>query len=206
MTGVRHERTLILIKPDGVQRALIGEILGRLERAGLKIVALRMLHADRATLERHYPSGDEWVRTIGGKTKEAFETYGWDVRARMGTDDPLEIGRRVRGWLIEFMQTAPIIAAVFEGVHAVSVTRKLVGATLPVFAAPGTIRGDFAVDAPTVANEEQRPVRNLIHASGTVEEAAHEIGLWFLPDDVHAYSRADETAMFGPPGGSAGTF
>ncbi|HEV2358084.1 MAG TPA: nucleoside-diphosphate kinase [bacterium] len=206
MTGVRHERTLILIKPDGVQRALIGEILGRLERAGLKIVALRMLHADRATLERHYPSGDEWVRTIGGKTKEAFETYGWDVRARMGTDDPLEIGRRVRGWLIEFMQTAPIIAAVFEGVHAVSVTRKLVGATLPVFAAPGTIRGDFAVDAPTVANEEQRPVRNLIHASGTVEEAAHEIGLWFVPDDVHAYSRADETAMFGPPEGSAGTF
>lgn len=206
MTGVRHERTLILIKPDGVQRALIGEILGRLERAGLKIVALRMLHADRATLERHYPSGDEWVRTIGGKTKEAFETYGWDVRARMGTDDPLEIGRRVRGWLIEFMQTAPIIAAMFEGVHAVSVTRKLVGATLPVFAAPGTIRGDFAVDAPTVANEEQRPVRNLIHASGTVEEAAHEIGLWFVPDDVHAYSRADETAMFGPPEGSAGTF
>jgi nucleoside-diphosphate kinase len=200
MADVRHERTLILIKPDGVQRALTGAILTRLERAGLKIVALRMVRAERSTLERHYPSEDEWVRTIGGKTKEAFETYGWDVRARMGTDDALEIGRRVRGWLIDFMQTAPIVAAVLEGVHAVSVTRKLVGATLPVFAAPGTIRGDFATDAPTVANEDQRPVRNLIHASGTVEEAAHEVGLWFRPGDMYTYPRADEGAMFGPDG------
>lgn len=203
MADVRHERTLILIKPDGVQRALTGEILARLERAGLKIVGLRMLQAERATLERHYPSDEEWVRTIGGKTKEAFETYGWDVRARMGTDDALEIGRRVRGWLIDFMLTTPIVAAVFEGVHAVSVTRKLVGATLPVFAAPGTIRGDFTTDAPTVANEAQRPVRNLIHASGTVEEAAHEVGLWFGRGETFAYPRADEAAMFGPnsPGG-----
>lgn len=197
MADVRHERTLILIKPDGVQRALTGEILGRLERAGLKIVALRMVRAERATLERHYPSNEDWVRTIGGKTKEAFETYGWDVKARMGTDDALEIGRRVRGWLIDFMMTTPIVAAVFEGVHAVSVTRKLVGATLPVFANPGTIRGDFATDAPTVANEAQRPVRNLIHASGTVEEAEQEIGLWFKPAETHRYPRADEAAMFG---------
>jgi nucleoside-diphosphate kinase len=204
MADVRHERTLILIKPDGVQRALTGEILARLERAGLKIVALRMLQAERATLERHYPSDEEWVRTIGGKTKEAFETYGWDVRARMGTDDALEIGRRVRGWLIDFMLTTPIVAAVFEGVHAVSVTRKLVGATLPVFAAPGTIRGDFATDAPTVANEAQRPVRNLIHASGTVEEAAHEVGLWFGRGETFAYPRADEAAMFGPNSPGAG--
>lgn len=197
MANVRHERTLILIKPDGVQRALTGEILGRLERAGLKIVALRMVRAERATLERHYPSNEDWVRTIGGKTKDAFETYGWDVKTRMGTDDALEIGRRVRGWLIDFMMTTPIVAAVFEGVHAVSVTRKLVGATLPVFANPGTIRGDFATDAPTVANEAQRPVRNLIHASGTVEEAEQEIGLWFKPAETHRYPRADEAVMFG---------
>jgi nucleoside-diphosphate kinase len=200
MADVRHERTLILIKPDGIHRALTGAILARLERAGLKLVALRMLQAERAILERHYPSSEDFVRTIGGKTKEAFETYGWDVRARMGTDDPVEIGRRVRGWLIDFMQSAPIVAAVFEGVHAVSVTRKLVGATLPVSAAPGTIRGDFAVDAPTVANEAQRPVRNLIHASGTVEEAEHEVSLWFGPGDLHRYARADETAMFGSSG------
>jgi nucleoside-diphosphate kinase len=197
MADVRHERTLILIKPDGIQRALVGEVLGRLERAGLKIVALKMLRAERGVLERHYPADEAWVRTIGGKTREAFESYGMDVRALMGTDDPLAIGRQVRGWLIEFMQTTPIVAAVLEGVHAVSVTRKIVGATLPVFAAPGTIRGDFSVDAPTVANAGRRPVRNLIHASGTVEEAAQEVPLWFRPEEVYAYRRADEGVMVG---------
>ncbi len=197
MTDVRHERTLILIKPDGIQRALIGEILARLERTGLKIVALKMVRAERRVLERHYPTDEEWLRTIGGKTREAFQTYGMDVRAQMGTEDPLEIGRQVRGWLIEFMQTTPVVAAILEGVHAVSTTRKIIGSTLPVFAEPGTIRGDFSVDAPTVANQARRPVRNLIHASGSPEEAAREVALWFGADEVQAYTRADEGVMFG---------
>jgi nucleoside-diphosphate kinase len=197
MHEVRNERTLVLIKPDGVQRALIGEILARLERVGLKVVGLKLIRADRPTLERHYTTDEEWVRTIGGKTREAFESYKIDVKQMMGTDDPLEIGRRVREWLIEFMQTSPVVAAVFEGVHAVSITRKIVGSTLPVFAAPGTIRGDFSADAPTVANAGRRPVRNLIHASGTVEEAAHEIALWFTQAEIHPYRRVDETTMFG---------
>ncbi len=197
MTDVRSERTLILIKPDGIQRALVGEILARFERVGLKIVALKMVRAERRVLERHYPTDEEWVRTIGGKTREAFQTYGMDVRAQMGTDDPLEIGRQVRGWLIEFMLTTPVVAAILEGVHAVSTTRKIVGGTLPVFAEPGTIRGDFSSDAPTVANAGRRPVRNLIHASGSPEEAAREVALWFGAGEVHAYPRADERVMFG---------
>ncbi len=193
----RHERTLILIKPDGIQRALSGTILARFEQVGLKIVGLKMARAQRGVLERHYPADEGWVRTVGGKTREAFESYGLDVRTMMGTDDPAEIGRQVRGWLIDFMQTTPVIAAVLEGVHAVSVARKIVGKTLPVFAEPGTIRGDFSADAPTVANAGRRPVRNLIHASGTVEEAEHEIALWFAPGELHAYRRADEEVMFG---------
>ena len=197
MADPRHERTLILVKPDGVQRALSGTILARFEQVGLKIVGLKMVQAQRAVLERHYPADEAWVGTIGGKTREAFESYGLDVRAMMGTDDPLTIGRQVRGWLIEFMQTTPVIAAVLEGVHAVSITRKIVGKTLPVFAEPGTIRGDFSTDAPTVANAGRRPVRNLIHASGTVEEAEQEVALWFTPQELYAYRRADEEAMFG---------
>jgi nucleoside-diphosphate kinase len=197
VTDVRRERTLILIKPDGIQRALSGTILARFEQVGLKIVGLKMVQAQRGVLERHYPADEAWVRTIGGKTREAFQSYGLDVRAAMGTDDPVEIGRRVRGWLIEFMQTTPVIAAVLEGVHAVSVTRKIVGNTLPVFADPGTIRGDFSADAPTVANPGRRPVRNLIHASGSVEEAAHEVALWFAPEELHVYRRVDEEVMFG---------
>jgi len=197
MIDIRHERTLILIKPDGIQRALVGQILTRLERAGLKVVALKMVQAERRILERHYPTDEGWVRTIGGKTREAFESYGLEVRTLMGTDDPLEIGRQVRGWLLDFMQTTPIVAAILEGVHAVSITRKIVGATLPVFAAPGTIRGDFSADAPTVANAGRRPVRNLIHASGSVEEAAHEVALWFTPAEIFVYRRADEDVLFG---------
>jgi nucleoside-diphosphate kinase len=187
----------VLVKPDGVQRGLVGEILGRLERAGLKIVGLKMLTASRDLLERHYPDDEGFLRTMGGKTKEAFDTYGLDIRERMGTDDLREIGARVRGWLVEFMSSAPIVAAVVEGVHAVSVVRKLVGKTLPVFAEPGTVRGDFAVDSPTLANLEARPVRNLVHASGTVEEAQFEIELWFRADEIWPYRRADEGAMFG---------
>lgn len=197
MADVRSERTLILIKPDGIQRALTGEILARFERVGLKVVALKMVQAERRVLESHYPADEEWVRTIGGKTREAFDSYGMDVRTVMGTDDPVEIGRLVRGWLVDFMLTTPIIAAILEGVHAVSVTRKIVGSTLPVFAVPGTIRGDFSVDAPTVANAGRRPVRNLIHASGSVEEAIHEVTLWFRPEEIHAYRRADEDVMLG---------
>ncbi|MDR7415713.1 MAG: nucleoside-diphosphate kinase [Armatimonadota bacterium] len=197
MQTPREERTLLIVKPDGVQRGLVGEILRRLERAGLKIVGLKMLRAPRSLLERHYPDREDFLRTIGTKTKEAFEAYGLDVRERMGTEDLVEIGARVRGWLIEFMASGPVVAAVIEGVHAVSAVRKLVGKTLPIFAEPGTIRGDFSTDSPTLANLELRPVRNLVHASGTLEEAAYEIGLWFAEEEIHPYRRADEGALFG---------
>lgn len=197
MRDPRRERTLVVVKPDGVQRGLVGEILARFERAGLKLVALKMLRAPRDLLERHYPEDDQFLRTLGGKTKEAFEAYGLDVAERMGTDDPLEVGRRVRVWLIDFMASAPVVAAVVEGVHAVSAVRKLVGKTLPVFAEPGTIRGDWSTDSPTLANLEQRPVRNLVHASGTPEEAEFEVRLWFQEDEIHPYRRADEGALFG---------
>ncbi|MDR7540592.1 MAG: nucleoside-diphosphate kinase [Armatimonadota bacterium] len=193
----RRERTLVLVKPDGVQRGLVGEILARFERAGLKLVALKMVRAPRELLEHHYPADETFLRTIGGKTKEAFEAYGLDVRERMGTEDPVEVGRRVREWLVDFMASGPVVAAVVEGVHAVSAVRKLVGQTLPVFADPGTIRGDWSTDSPTLANLEQRPVRNLVHASGTLEEAEYEVRLWFREDEIHAYRRADEAALFG---------
>ncbi len=197
MQDPRRERTLVVVKPDGVQRGLVGEILARFERAGLKVVALKMLRAPRELLERHYPAEEDFLRTIGGKTKEAFEAYGLDVRERMGTEDPVEVGRQVRGWLIEFMASGPVVAAVLEGVHAVSAVRKLVGKTLPIFAEPGTIRGDWSTDSPTLANLEQRPVRNLVHASGTVEEAEFEVRLWFREEEIHSYRRADEGALFG---------
>lgn len=197
MADVRHERTLVFLKPDGVQRGLIGEVLGRFERAGLKVVGLKMVRPTAALLERHYPSDEGFLRTLGTKTREAFEAAGRDVRQETGTDDALAIGRQVRQWLIDFVASAPVAAFVLEGTHAVTVTRKLVGDTLPFRAAPGTIRGDFSADSPTVANLQKRPVRNLVHASGTLEEAAFEIGLWFAEGELHDYRRVDEGLVLG---------
>lgn len=197
MSDVRHERTLVFLKPDGVQRGLVGEVLGRFERAGLKIAGLKMVRPGAALLERHYPSDEGFLRTLGGKTREAFEAAGRDVRAETGTDDPMVIGRQVRQWLIDFVASGPVVALVLEGTHAVAVVRKLVGDTLPFRAAPGTIRGDFSADSPTVANLQKRPVRNLIHASGSLDEAAFEIGLWFAPEDLHDYRRVDEALVLG---------
>ncbi|HEY6102616.1 MAG TPA: nucleoside-diphosphate kinase [bacterium] len=199
MQEIRHERTLVFLKPDGVQRGLIGEVLGRFERAGLKVAAMKMVRAGRDLLEHHYPNDESFLRTLGGKTKEAFAAYGLDVKAQTGTDDPLAIGRQVRGWLIDYVSSGPVAAFVLEGIHAVSVVRKLVGDTLPYRAAPGSIRGDLSIDSPTVANLMNRPVRNLIHASGSVEEAGMEIALWFRPEELHEYRRADEATMFGQP-------
>ncbi len=194
---IRRERTLVFLKPDGVQRGLVGEALSRFERAGFKVIGMKMVWPARDLLERHYPSEENFLRTIGGKTKEAFATYGLDVKRETGTDDSLEIGRQVRGWLIDYISSGPVAAFVLEGIHAVTVVRKLVGDTLPFRAAPGTFRGDFAIDSPTAANLMKRPVRNLIHASGSEEEAALEISLWFDPAELYEYRRADENAMFG---------
>lgn len=197
MQDIRKEHTMVFLKPDGVQRGLVGEVVGRFERAGLKVVGMKMLWPDRPLLDRHYPKDEGFLKTIGGKTKEAFAGYGLDVKKETGTDDALEIGRQVRGWLIDYVSSGPVVACVLEGIHAVSVVRKLVGDTLPYRAAPGTIRGDFSVDSPTVANLMKRPVRNLIHASGSVEEASMEIPLWFRKEELYDYPRADERAMFG---------
>jgi nucleoside-diphosphate kinase len=197
MQDARHERTLVFLKPDGVQRGLVGEVIRRFERAGLRIAGLKMVRASRALLDRHYPSDEGFLSTIGGKTREAFEAAGLDVRRETGTDDPVAIGRQVREWLIEFVASAPLVAFVLEGTHAVAVTRKLVGDTLPFRAAPGTIRGDFSADSPTVANLQKRPVRNLVHASGTTEEAAAEINLWFSPGDLYDYERIDGALILG---------
>lgn len=197
MPDVRHERTLVFLKPDGVRRGLIGEIVGRFERIGLTVVGLKMMQAAPGLLERHYPSDEGFLRTLGGKTREAFEAAGLDVRAETGTDDPLVIGRQVRQWLIDFVASGPVAAVVLQGTQAIAVTRKLVGDTLPFRAAPGTIRGDLSADSPTVANVQKRPVRNLVHASGSQEEAAFEIGLWFSPHELYDYRRVDEELILG---------
>ncbi|GAB5029692.1 nucleoside diphosphate kinase [Nannochloropsis oceanica] len=130
------ERTYIMIKPDGVQRGLVGEIIARFERKGFKLVALKSLNASKDLLNEHYQ----------------------DL-----ADKPFFAG------LVTYMSSGPVIAMVWEGLNAVKEGRKMLGATKPSDSAPGTIRGDFALDVG----------RNICHGSDSVESAQREIGLWF---------------------------
>ncbi len=191
------ERTFVMVKPDGVQRALVGEIIRRFEKAGLKIVAMKMVRADKALVNKHYPSDEKWLSVVGGKTLESYQKYGIDAKKQLGTSDPVAIGKMVKGWLVDFICSDPVVAMVLEGNHAVENVRKIVGSTLPLVALPGTIRGDYAVDSPDLANARKRPIRNLVHASGSLEEAKFEISLWFTSKEIYEYGRADEEIING---------
>ena len=191
------DRTLVLVKPDGVKRGISGEVIVRFERAGLKIVGMKMIHVDKELVAKHYPeSRTELLKGIGEKTLKTYKEFGKDVAKELGTDDPLKIGKMVNKWNMDLLSSGPVIAMVLEGNHAVENVRRITGATLPNFAAPGTIRGDYSIDSPVLANERKRPVKNIIHASGNKEEAEYEIELWFTKKELYSYKRADEDVMF----------
>jgi nucleoside-diphosphate kinase len=197
---MKKERTVVLIKPDGVQRGLIGQVLARFERAGLKIIALKMVWADRSMAGKHYPdSRTEFLKGMGEKTLATYEKYGKDPNEELGTMDPLEIGRMVNSWNMDFITSGPVVAILLEGLHAIDNVRMIAGNTLPTFAEPGTVRGDYSLDSPALANANKRAVRNLMHASGNPEEAKYEQELWFRESDIQDYTRADEDVMFSSP-------
>ena len=150
-----NERTLVLIKPDGVQRLLVGRILGRYEDRGLKIVGLKLIHVGRDLAERHYA---------------------------VHREKPFFAG------LVDFITSAPLVAAVLEGPNAIAVVRAMNGATRPHEAEPGSIRGDFALET----------AQNLVHASDGAETAAAEVDLWFRPDELLAYDREIDRWVLAP--------
>lgn len=192
MLNLREEKTLVLIKPDGVQRGLIGEIISRIERCGLKVIALEMFWATKDQMDDHYPKDEKWIKRLGTKTLTTYKKYGFDAKKELGTEKEEEIGKMVRSWLINYMTSAPLVKMVIKGVHAVDMVRKMAGNTMPALAEMGTIRGDFSVDSAAAANREKRSVHNIIHASETPEEAEHEISHWFAPEEIHDYERRGE--------------
>lgn len=186
------EQTLVLVKPDGVARALTGEILSRLERVGLKIVALKMVRPSRDLADRHYALTEEWMLGVFTKAKAKYEANG-EV---FPYSDHKAYGKSIKDGLIEFIASGPIAAAVFEGEQAVALVRKLVGATEPASSAPGTIRGDLSLDTYALSNAQNRPIRNLIHASGNLDEAKNEIAIWFSKEELHAYQSALDPVQY----------
>jgi nucleoside-diphosphate kinase len=196
MPHPKEEKTLLLIKPDGVKRGLVGEIISRIEKRGLKIIALEMFSPNKEQVDSHYPKDEKWMKRLGEKTLATYEKYGFNAKEEIGTEDPLEIGKMARGWLITYLTSGPMIKMVVSGIHAIDMVRKIVGPTMPAQAEMGTIRGDFSVDDATAANRDKRAIHNLIHASETFEEADHEIKFWFAPEEIHDYKRAEEDIMF----------
>jgi len=188
----RHERTLVIVKPDGVQRSLIGEIVKRFERVGLKLVALKMAMPDEAHIEAHYTLDPEWRRLTGEKTIKGYRDKG----LKPPSEDPLVITDRVLKALKKYMTSGPLVVMVWQGAHVIKIIRKLVGGTEPLTSDVGTIRGDFVLDSYQMSDEDGRSVRNLIHASGSPEEAKKEIVHWFSEDELHDYGLAQEKVLY----------
>ncbi len=192
------EQTLVLLKPDAVTRSLVGEIIGRFERVGLKITAAKMMVATEELVNKHYPvAREELIVAMGEKTLANNQKLGVDTQAALGTTDPHEIGLMIQKYNVRYLCQGPIWALVLSGPSAISVVRKLRGATLPVDALPGTINGDYSFDSSHYANSKQRSIFNLVHASGNAEEAALEVSLWFKPEEIHNYQTVHQQFMTG---------
>ncbi len=179
-----HEQTLVLIKPDGIQKQLIGEIIKRFEESNLKICALKMTWPDEELARKHYPLEEEWARQTFEKTKKAAEIENRQLKY----SDHLEFGKMLQKRLIAFITESPVIAMAIKGPNAISSIRKIIGLTEPFRAHPKTIRGQFASEESyKIAEAEDRSIRNLLHASDSLETAKKEIKLWFKDDEVHDY-------------------
>ncbi|PIS31999.1 nucleoside-diphosphate kinase [Candidatus Peregrinibacteria bacterium CG08_land_8_20_14_0_20_41_10] len=168
------EQTLVVIKPDGAERNLVGEIIRRYEAANLKIMALKMLKADEALVNQHYPADEEYLISLGKKSEKSGNKID-NYRAQ---------GLMILNGLHKFITRNPVVAMVIGGEGAIQKVRQITGYTDPTTAEKGTIRGDFPHDSILEANREKRAVENLIHTSGNPEEAAKEIKIWFKPEEI----------------------
>ncbi len=194
---MKKQQALIIVKPDGVQRGLMGKIIKKFEQVGLTIIGLKFIWADKEKIIAHYPDSDEWFRKVGERTLTNYAKKGLDTKKLLGTENAIEIGHMVKSWLVDFLQESPVLIMVLEGYECIEIVRKLSGNTIPAAAAPGTIRGDFSHDSIDLANSNARPLRNIIHASDTVEDGIKEVNVWFTKEELFDQKRADEEIMFG---------
>ncbi|MEK7115300.1 MAG: nucleoside-diphosphate kinase [Patescibacteria group bacterium] len=189
---MKKERTLVIIKPDGVQRTLIGEIIRRFERSGLKLVGIKMMVPSPDLIDKHYNIDPQWKIITGKKTIESYIKKG----KKPPSDDPLKITEIVLRGLKKYMSSGPIIVMVWQGAHSVKIVRKITGSTEPLTSDVGTIRGDFTIDSYEISDLDGRSVRNLIHASGNTSDAEKEIKLWFKNNELINYRLVQEAILY----------
>lgn len=191
---MKNEKTLVIIKPDGVQRSLIGEIIRRYERVGLKLIAMKTVMPDEDMATKHYyeVGGDAWIEEVGRKARAAYEKSGKKSPYKTNSEN---------GWAVlksnaKYLSSGPVVAMIWQGTGAVELVRKITGATAPLLADVGTIRGDLTLDSYALADTDGRSVRNLIHASGEVEEAEKEIKIWFKDEEILKYTHLHEKILY----------
>lgn len=182
----------MIIKPDGVQRSLVGEIINRFERVGLKLVGMKMAIPSKDHVRAHYSIDPEWKRKVGEKAIESYLKKGQTPPST----DPIKVGDRVIDALVTYLTSGPVVIMSWQGAHAVEVIRKLVGSTEPRSSDVGTIRGDFVLDSYVMSDTDNRAVRNLIHASGSVGEADKEIAHWFSDKELLDYKLVQEIILY----------
>ena len=178
------ERTFIAFKHDALQRGLVGEFIKRFEDKGLKLVAIKMIQPTEEMAKRHYKLTPEFIEKLGNNTRKAAAEKGIEM-----TETNEEIATRVRDWNVNYITEGPIIAMAWEGFHAIQVGRKIVGHAESRQAPIGTIRGDYSVESYEMADSLERPLRNLVHASGDKGEAENELNLWFSPEEFHSWDK-----------------
>jgi nucleoside-diphosphate kinase len=194
MNHPKSERTLVIIKPDGVQRSLIGEIIKRYERTGLKLSAIKMVIPTEEMGIKHYyeVGGDAWVEEVGRKARASYEKKGLESPYKTNKEN----GEAVMRSNAKYLSSGPVIAMIWQGNQAVQLVRKITGGTEPLTSDVGTIRGDFTLDSYAIADTDGRSVRNLIHASGSTEEAEKEIAIWFNKDEILKYNHLQEKILY----------
>lgn len=186
-----QERTFVILKPDTVQRSLVGEVIKRFERTGLKFTAMKMFVPTEEKLLTHYNKDEAWFLKKGNRIIEDLKSHGLPVEK-----EALEYGKDIIRTIVKYMTAAPVIGMVIEGNEAVAVVTKLVGTTEPSTSDVGTIRGDYTLDSYGHSSYENRAVRNLIHCSESPEEAEREIAIWFTEDEIMDYVTAQERIMY----------
>jgi nucleoside-diphosphate kinase len=191
MQHPKKERTFVILKPDAIQRGLMGDIITRFEKVGLKMVALKMTMATEQQCWDHYNKDEAWFLKKGANIIKNREDLGMPVEK-----DALEYGKDIIRALVKFMTAGPIVPMIFEGNQAMGIVKKIVGGTEPLTSQVGTIRGDYTLDSYELSSYDDRAVRNLIHCSDMTEEAEREIKIWFDESEILGYRLVSEGIMY----------
>jgi len=185
------ERSLVILKPDAVQRTLIGDIINRIEKTGLKLSAMKFVNAEEDKLWKHYDKDDKWFTDKGKVAVKNRKDAGMPV-----DKEAVEYGKDIIRAVISFMTCGPVVIMVWEGHKAIDVIKKIVGGTEPATSDVGTIRGDFTIDSYELANSGERAVRNLVHCSDEPTEAEKEVSVWFTEEEIIKYRLVSDAILY----------